>query len=209
MHYEGNLMLFSVFRDFSSIQFVRCWAQLPNKDFGVGGCAFDLKTAVAKCRSEYAERLYQTQVLHSLGLVPLGIAAHPTEALKAQESAIFEAKEELVLQKLKTTGEFQGRILLNFKNFTLGVGQLSGSGYIALLRARCQKKPMLFYSARRTLIQTLLKVWEEYRNPFFYNPSEELLKKYSKSSKLFSDQENSCSEIPAIKRSFHRFENQP
>jgi hypothetical protein len=97
--------------------------------------------------------------------------------------------EELALQKLKTSGEFHGRILVSFKNFTLGIGQLSGSGYIALLRAHCQKKPMLFHSARRTLLQTLLKVWEEYRNPFFYNPSEDLLKKYSKSSKLFSDQE--------------------
>lgn len=183
------MMLFSLHRDLASLHLVRCFAKLPGKSYGVGGAGFSIKQAVAKCRSEYAERIFDENELAPLKIKPLGIAAHPSDFLYAHQSAQLEVLETLLLARIKHTGTFEGFRIFNRPSFSLSIQAIKGYGYFAALRTIYRGKPLLSYSARKTVAATLLKVWEESRNPNFHNTPIEDMPRYSKSTKLFSDEE--------------------
>ena len=189
MRYSPVNMRFSIYRDLSSIQFVRCFALLPNQDFGVGGAGFTLKTAVAKCKSEYVERLFQIEGLSKARMPLLGIAAHPVSEQLADESALFEAAESLMLKRIKKEMKFLGVRIFSIGKFSLYLTRVDGFGYFGLLRGAYLGKPLLAYSSRKSILQTLLKLWEEFRNPFFHKMSLDYFRSFSKSTILFSDEE--------------------
>ncbi len=168
---------------------MRCFAFLPGKSYGVGGAGFTIKTAIAKCRSEFAERLYCLNVLFPQAIKPLGIAAHPESTDRALQAARYEVVETLILEQIKTSGQALGLKIFSCPRFSLSLARIKGAGYIALLRNFYQSKPLLSYSVRPTAWQALLKVWEESRNPHFHNTPVEDMEKFSKSTKLFSDEE--------------------
>lgn len=182
-------MQFSVQRDFASGQFVRCFATLPSKSYVVGGAGFTIKHAIAKCRSEYVERLYGIEKLAPYKIRPIGIAAHPSDPLQALRSAKLEMLESLMLDAIKHIGCVEGFRFINTKSFSLSIQHVKNMGFFASLKANYRGKPILFYSARSTLIATLLKVWEEWRNPYFHKTPVEAMPSFSKSTKLFSDEE--------------------
>lgn len=182
-------MLFSVHRDLASGHLVRCFAPLPNKSYGVGGAGFSIGQALAKCRSEYAERLFVIDQLAPQKIRPIGIAAHPHDPSQAFQSSKLEVLESLMLEAIKQTGQVEGFRIVNSLSFSLSICSVSGIGYFAALRTIFKGKPLLSYSARRTLGATLLKVWEESRNPHFHKCSIEDMATFSKSTRLFSDEE--------------------
>jgi len=179
----------SIYRDLKSIQPVRCFALLPHKNYGVGGAGFTIKTAIAKCRSEFAERLYCHNELSQRAIRPLGIAAHPDCSDSALQAAKHEVLETLLLEQIKSSGQVFGLKLFSHPRFSLCLARIEGIGYVALLRNFYQSKPLLSYSVRPTAWQALLKAWEESRNPHFHNTPIEDMAKFSKSTKLFSDEE--------------------
>ncbi len=176
-------MQVSIFRDLSAIRFVRCHAQLPNQNAGAGGAGFTLAGALARCQSEYVERVFFNDILKPNNIYPEGIAAHPTSREAATGSAYFEALETFYLQTIKRDGQIEALRVLKLGKFEIHLKPLD-IGSIAFIRCQYQGIPMLFYSLRASPISALLKVWEEYRNPHFYKISKELISNYTKAQKI-------------------------
>jgi|GEM_PF-2584223 len=179
-------MDFTIRRDFAALSFIRVTAPLDESGLLLaGGAGFSIAGALARCRSELAERLVERE-LRSHGVTPAGIAAHPRSALKALQGAYFEALESEIVHGLVRTGEFQGRILWRGRKTVWAFARLSAAtGYFSLLvHRRDDGARIVAYSARRSLPSTLLKTWEEFRNPYFYKVSPEALSTYSKTGPL-------------------------
>ncbi len=185
LRYKCSSMNISVFRDLSAIRFIRCYAELPfAPGFGSGGASIFFKTAEARCISEYTERTYSHNFLRPKKLNPLGIAAHPHSVQKAAESAYWEAIETEYIQNLKQTQTLHGLCLWKFKKFDIWITHLKPLGAMAIIRCHFKSTPMLFYSARPTVSGALIKCWEEYRNPYFYDIKPEVISSYTKAQKV-------------------------
>jgi len=176
-------MQISIHRDLSAIRFVRCFAQLPNKSIGAGGAGFTLAAAAARCRSEYSERIFYDDVLRPASILPEGMAAHPKSKDAATRSAYYEALETHYLRSLKTNKSIGAIQLIGLKNFELYIKPLN-VGTLAFIRCQYRGIPMLFYTVRGSVISSILKVWEEYRNPYFYDIPKEMVPNYTKAQKL-------------------------
>lgn len=182
-------MQFSVQRSFASGQFVRCFALLPGKSYGVGGAGFSIKTAMARCRSEHAERSFELQILKPQGLITVGMAAHPVDVSSAHRSAQYEVWETLMLERIKQHGAVVGLKIFNSQNLSISVQRFDGIGFFTVIRSFYKGKPLLSYSVRSSFIGSLLKAWEESRNPHFHNSPLEFMEHFSKSTKMFCDEE--------------------
>ena len=177
---------FTVCRDFAALSFIRVTAPLDKSGSVLaGGAGFTLATALGRCRSELIERGI-SQKLRRAGIRPLGIAAHPENRSYATDAAHFEAIESEVTQQMVETREFRGRILWKSPSFTWALAELTPTpGYFSVIVARrADGARIIAYSARRGIVATLAKTWEEYRNPLFFNVSADALKTYSKTGSL-------------------------
>jgi hypothetical protein len=185
-------MEFTVCRDFAALRFARVLA--PIQEGGsicAGGAGFTVSGALARCRAELAERRYELLKLRPNGIKPLGIAAHPESAQQALQAAYCEALETILLERLLNEGALQGHLVKLFKlNLFFARLHPSQAGYFALLAGhRDDGARIVAYSVRPSLFGTLLKTWEEYRNPIFHGVPAEDLGSYSKSGPFqgFSD----------------------
>lgn len=145
------------------------------------------KGALDKCLSEAAERKFEITELLKVGIEPLGIAAHlNTES--ATEAALQEAAEELCLREIKRTG-----ILSHFFKFSIGKGTYSLSktsiGYFGIIRDFRNGTWIITHTAKRGLLATFLKLWNEHQTIRFFKPSKKWLLIFSKANKIFSQQE--------------------
>lgn len=179
-------MHFLLAKDYSSPRFIRCRAKLQDGSAYVGSTSISVGAAIAKCRSEFAEREFHRSQLTPEGVRPLGIAAHPSSKDFAIDAAKREAAEHLFVKSLQTT-ENVSCIYFSFQQFTIGFRKLRGLGYLAFARAAIQGKPMLFTDVGRGLLSSLLKVWEGFRNPIFYDVTLENLGSYNKAAVMLSN----------------------
>ena len=177
---------FTVCRDFAALSFIRVTAPLGEAGSALaGGAGFTLATALGRCRSELIERGIE-QKLRTIGIRPVGIAAHPENLAYATDAAHFEAIENEVTRRMIEAREFCGRILWKSPSFTWALARLNPTpGYFSVIVARrADGARIIAYSARRGILATLMKTWEEYRNPLFFRVSADALKMYSKTGPL-------------------------
>jgi len=183
-------MKFIVSKDWKSIRFVRCLTPLSYNeasDFTIyaGGTGFTLATAVEKCRSEAIEQRYFSDNLR--GTPILGMAVHPDEK-RAEANAWHESIEFLYLKRIQRSRRFIGVSVWNRRNIKFWVSRTS-YGWFALLSSKAnwaKKCPWItVYASSESLIDSMLKVWSEYRRVQIDQPPVCLIPSYTKANKLF------------------------
>jgi hypothetical protein len=175
----------SVYRNLSAIRFVRCVAPVPGTPINAGGAAITLKDALTKCESEVVERGFELRELRPMGIIPIGIAAHfnPEDA---RQRAQHEAIETLCLKQVLDEGVFRCLFCLSISNFSIGVARTK-NGYFSVIRGKFSGKMVGTTSASSNLFSTLIKAWEEYRSIYFFKPTGEILRKFTKVNYTFSE----------------------
>ncbi len=174
--------------DFSSIRFIRCYAMLPNSPYGVGGTGFLLSSAIARCKSEEAERLYYLDYLKPVGLKPVGMAAHPTNMQFAIRNARQEVVEAQIVKEFNNGKAFKCYKISIGDSFVFGFKKVGPYGYFAFIRATIQEKPMLFTDVSSSIFSSLIKAWEGFRNPKFFKLKRTALERYNKAAVFLTDE---------------------
>jgi len=187
-------MEFTIYRDLTSIAFVRCISPIPGTRIHAEGIGFSVGHAMAKCRSECIES--QFQLSHPLGAHMLGIAAHP-DAKSSAENAWNETLETLVLMKLAKSSVFYGISVSIFQaKLCLGRAQ---DRFIALALFSHLGVPTATQAVSNNPLMALVKAWGEVRNIRIYNPPASNLPTYTKANRLLSaSQLSSISVEPSL-----------
>lgn len=177
-------MEFTIYRDLSSIAFVRCISPIPGTKIFAEGTGFSVATALAKCRSESIES--QFQLSHPLRANILGIAAHP-KAGAAEENAWNETLETLALEHLAESPVFFGISLFLFQT-QLCLGRINDR-YLALALFTHQGVPTATQAVSKNPLTSLLKAWSEVRNLRLYDPDPRKLTAYTKANRILSGEQ--------------------
>ncbi len=173
-----DLMSYEIFRDIPAVRFVRCLRRLPGHDAFAVGAGFSIKQATVRCESEWIERSFELEVLRPQAISPAGIAAHPDNA-SALRAAYIEASESFVVDQISRSLSLAGLPLVLTPGFEWWVTRTS-VGYFSIIRTSVDGVPFVAHSAGAGFVSTLLKTWEEYRNPLSLRPSKEDLAHYSR-----------------------------
>ncbi|MBS1982885.1 MAG: hypothetical protein JST16_01830 [Bdellovibrionales bacterium] len=171
-------MSYEIIRDLPAIRFVRCLRALPGHAAYATGAGFTIGEATARCESEWVERGYELSELRPLGIRPAGIAAHPNR-VHAQRAAFVEASESFMVEQLARERLLMGLPVFSRTGFRWWAARTS-VGYFSLILTEINGVPFAAHSAGVSLAHTLLKTWEEYRNPMSLRPTNDDLSRYSK-----------------------------
>lgn len=172
-------MEFTIFRDLSSIAFVRCISPVRGTQIYAEGAAFSVSSAIAKCRSEVIEREFHSSLPNSLKV--LGIAAHPNSG-NALENAWNESLETLFLEGLAEEKIFFGIPLLSGKK-KLWLGRLDDR-FVCLGFFPYGGAIAATQSISKNPLKAILKTWAEMRNINIYRPSIRTLSRYTKANRI-------------------------
>ena len=173
-----RLMSYEIIRDLSAIRFVRCLRALPGREAYATGAGFTIGEATARCESEWIERGFELAELRPLGIHPAGIAAHPNPA-RAEHAALIEATEGFMVEQLAAEPVLYGLPIFSRPGFKWWLARTS-AGYFSVIVTEIDGVPFAAHSAGTGLAHTLLKTWEEYRNPMSLRPARDDLARYSR-----------------------------
>lgn len=171
-------MSYEIIRDLPAIRFVRCLRALPGCEAYATGAGFTIGAATARCESEWIERSFELAELRPLGIHPAGIAAHPG-INRAQQAAFMEAAEGFMVEQLAAERVLYGLPIFSRPGFKWWIARTS-AGYFSVIVTEIDGVPFAAHSAGTGLAHTLLKTWEEYRNPMSLRPARDDLARYSR-----------------------------
>jgi len=174
-------MTFSIYRDLSSIAFIRCTSKIEGTSNLAEGTGFSIKSALEKCFSEKIERSFQVQNQ----IKALGIAAHKNPVL-SEAHALYETLETLMLKKIVANRAVHGFSILKTKNIKIYCSKVN-KFWFSFIIGKHNGSLVYTYATRSTLIKSVLQSWSEYRNIKFYNitPADQLT--YTKANKFFQN----------------------
>lgn len=177
-------MQFHIYRDLTSISFVRCTSPVPGAGYNAEGTAFSLQRALEKCRSEVIERTFHRQLPAAERARLMGIAAHPCLA-SARQHAWSECLENVFLERLASSQLPHG-VKIPFWNGGCVLIARIDQKWISLFCFPHDGTHAVVQSVSSVLLVSLLKSWTELRNIKLYRPAGKDLPSYTKGNYILS-----------------------
>jgi hypothetical protein len=175
-------MKFHIYRDLASIAFVRCTSPVAEAGYNAEGVAFQVGTAIERCRSEVLEREFHLKLNQAERASILGIAAHPNKVASAAH-AWNEVVESKFLEQLAIPERVSGfKVPLPSGGFVL-VSRFA-SRWVCLLCFPHDGSYAVVQAASLRLVPAMLKAWTELRNIKLYKPGAGDLPLYTKGNRL-------------------------
>jgi hypothetical protein len=170
----------SIYRDFLSLQFVRCSAKIPGTEYAAEGTAYNVATAIARCKSELIER--QFLLRHPDRQKIVGIAAHPDHEY-ADQYAKNETTEHFALEHICQTNTVSGVPLFHGKKVKIWISKY-GDRYFVFIVFKYKTTYSAVHASHKNLITSTIKAWTEYRGIQIYQPEEFEIATYTKANKM-------------------------